>query len=84
MSKTLQNIVFLSEPSEPWVISIKGADMCLNRLCIDEDAAFEFSGVHYSKQSSREMYWDAKYKLQRTIKGKALSAKKCKFFGPFW
>ena len=76
MSKTLQNIVFLSEPSEPWVISIRGGNMCLNRFCINEDAAFEFSGVHYLKQSSHEMYFydmflDEKYELQRTIKGKA-------------
>jgi len=44
----MQNLVVLMEPSvSAWNISMKGADMMLNRFCVDEDAAFEVSGVHY-------------------------------------
>ena len=32
-------------------ISINGGKMCLNRFCVDEDAAFEVSGVHKSEES---------------------------------
>ena len=36
------------DPSEmAWDISLKGGNMLLNRFSIDEDAAFESSGVHY-------------------------------------
>ena len=29
---------------------VKGGNMYLNRFCIDEDAAFELSGVHYLRK----------------------------------
>ena len=48
MSKSRQNLFFLMEPSEPaFNISMKAGNLCLNRFCIDEDAAFELSGVSY-------------------------------------
>ena len=53
MPKNMQNLVLLTEPSEhaSWM-SLKGGNMCLNRFSIDEDAAFEISGVHYLKEKS--------------------------------
>ena len=51
MSKKMQNIVVLIEPSEYVPESFwKAENMILNRFCIDEDAAFELSGVHYLKK----------------------------------
>ena len=61
MSKIMQNLVVLMEPSEDaWRTPLKGGKMILNRFCIDEDAAFELSGVNYLKQSPR--YGDDKEK----------------------
>ena len=56
MSKIKQNLVFLIEKSGPdsFDISWKAATMCLNRFCIDEDAAFELSGVHYLKDYTKQ------------------------------
>ena len=52
----MQNLFILMESSEhAEIVSSKVADMCLNRFCIDEDAAFEISGVNYLKKSSRLM-----------------------------
>ena len=46
MPKINQNLVMLLEPeSAQHIISLKGGNMSLNRFCIDEDAAFELSGV---------------------------------------
>ena len=39
----------MSDNSEPWQTSYKTGNMILNRFCIDEDAAFELSGVNYLK-----------------------------------
>ena len=51
MPKIMQNLVFLMEPSKmQHLISLKGANMCLNRFCIDEDASFELSGVYNLKK----------------------------------
>ena len=48
MPKNMQNIIVLMEPSDDtWNIASKGGNMYLNRFCIDEDAAFELSGVSY-------------------------------------
>ena len=53
MTKIMQNLVVLMEPSEDaWNTSLKGGNMILNRFCIDEDAAFELSGVNYLKRRS--------------------------------
>ena len=56
MSKIMQNLVVMMEPSEhAWDNSLKAGNMFLNRFCIDEDAAFELSGVKYLQKSSRKM-----------------------------
>ena len=56
MSKKVQNLVVLMEPSEDaHDISLKGGNMILNRFCIDEDAAFELSGVSYLEKSSLKL-----------------------------
>ena len=75
MSKTMQNLVVLMEPSkDAWDTSLKGGKMILNRFCIDEDAAFELSGVNYLKKSSDEMKNEKiKFKVERKIKGKEYS-----------
>ena len=46
----MQNLVVLFEPSRGPDVSLKGGNMILNRFCIDEDAAFELSGVNYLKK----------------------------------
>ena len=56
MAKIMQNMVVLVEPPErAWNTSSKGPKMCLNRFCIDEDAAFELSGVHHVDKSFNDM-----------------------------
>ena len=58
----MQNLIVLMEPSEDaHVISCKGGRLLFNRFCIDEDAAFELSGVHYLKESSEKLARFAKY-----------------------
>ena len=50
-SKTKQNLVVFMEPSEyAHDDSVKAGKMILNRFCIDEDCAFELSGVNYLKK----------------------------------
>ena len=56
MAKLFQNLVVLMEPSkEGYRNSLKGGNMFLNRFCIDENAAFELSGVLYLEKSSDEI-----------------------------
>ena len=51
MPKIMQNLVVLVEPSNyAEETPLKAGNMILNRFCIDEDAAFELSGVHYLKK----------------------------------
>ena len=72
MPKVMQNLVFLMEPPEDeFTISLKAGNMYLNRLCIDEDASFELSGVYDSKKPSyKSIDWIRKAILGRTAKGK--------------
>ena len=61
------------DPSEEdYDISLKGGNMALNRLSIDEDAAFELSGVHYLKKSSRNILSALiqEFEAERKSKGK--------------
>ena len=59
MSKIKQNLVVLMEPQTfDWRIHLKVGNMIFNRFCIDEDAAFELSGVYYLK-SDYLNYFDA-------------------------
>ena len=68
----MQNLVVLMEPSEEaYETHLKCGNMILNRFCIDEDAAFELSGVNNLKKTS----WDIeagdsiKFKVKRKVKG---------------
>ena len=48
----MQNIVILLQPpTEKWDVSLKGGNMILNQFCIDEDAAFESTGVYHLKNN---------------------------------
>ena len=71
-SSIMQNIVVFMEPSEDaWDTSSNYGNMILNRLCIDEDAAFELSGVHYFQKSSKSICFgdNAQNMLKRKEKG---------------
>ena len=49
----MQNFIILMQPTEDaWDISIKAGKLLLNRFFIDEEAAFELSGVYYLKKSA--------------------------------
>ena len=72
----MQNLVVLMEPSEnAYDYSSKAGNMIFNRFCIDEDAAFELSGVNYLKKSSGDIKYDesSEFKAQRKEKGKEYS-----------
>ena len=43
--------------------------MCLNRFIIDEDAAFELSGVKYLEKSSYDITFENEFELERKSKG---------------
>ena len=63
----MQNLVVFMEPTvDAFDTSLKAGNMIFNRFCIDEDAAFELSGVNCLKKI--EMM-DGK-SLKRKIKGK--------------
>ena len=52
MKKIMQNVVLLMKPNEfAFMVSMKAGKMCLNRFCIDEDAAFESTGVYYLEKA---------------------------------
>ena len=77
MAKIMQNLVVLMEPTEyADRVSLKAGKMYLNRFCIDEDAAFELSGVNYLQKSSRDIEDHRRYndnhefQLKRKEKGK--------------
>ena len=71
MSKIMQNLVVLMEPSEyENDVSLKTGNMIFNRFCIDEDAAFELSGVNYLKKSSKKMEDGEIIRVKRKLKGK--------------
>ena len=76
MSKIMQNLVVLMEPS-PFKeeTPLKAGNMILNRFCIDEDAAFELSGVNSFKKSSYDVEYgkSPKFVLKRIQKGKEYS-----------
>ena len=69
MSKIMQNLVVLMEPSKDACdVSLKTGRMIFNRFCIDEDAAFELSGVYYLETSSRKMK-RLEFQEERRVKG---------------
>ena len=65
MSKSSQNIVIMMElETDPWDIDFKVGNMCLNRFCIEENTAFELSGVYYLKK-----WFDGKAAIREKGKG---------------
>ena len=73
MSKIMQNLVALIELSENAEVKpLKGGNMILNRFCIDEDAAFELSGVDYLNKYSWPLASEKsrEFEAERKVKGK--------------
>ena len=46
----------MEPPEDADVIAMKAGNMILNRFCIDEDAAFELSGVNSLEKTSQDMH----------------------------
>ena len=62
------------EPSDVgWRTPMKAGNMWLNRFLIDEDVAFELSGVHYLEKASVKWEANVAMKQERKMKGKELS-----------
>ena len=54
-SPSKQNLIFLMQrPENSFDISLKGGNMCMNRFCIDEDAAFEVSEIYFKSKFKRK------------------------------
>ena len=67
MSKTMQNVVVFMEPSHhAHETPLKAGIMILNRFSIDEDAAFELSGVNSLNKAPKDMG----YPQNKTREGK--------------
>ena len=63
----MQNLIVLMEPSKDAEnISWKGGRLFFNRFCIDEDAAFEISGVYDLRRFSNDKYPDNPYTIPRS------------------
>ena len=64
-------IVFMEPPEKANEISIKAGNLYVNRFCIDEDAAFELSGVYYFEKLDQLEAFDnfqkTLYKRKSTI-----------------
>ena len=57
MKPVIQDVVlFINPTEEPWDISSRGGKMALNRFCIDEEMAFESSGVFYLRYKYHDDY----------------------------
>ena len=63
----------MEPPKDTYDVCLKGGNMCLNRFCIDEDAAFELSEVCYLERSS-VILWDKRFQSERKLKGKGLES----------
>ena len=72
MPKIMKNLVVLLEPPEnDYDISYKAGNMYMNRFCIDEDAAFELSGViYFKKRSFSDIIYPKDEPFERKSKGK--------------
>lgn len=54
-----QNSVYLLEPSaNTWDISVKAGYKYMNQFCIDEDAAYESTGLYFLQESNFERFDD--------------------------
>ena len=65
MPNVVRNIIFLLNPDLPWDKSLNCGRLYLNRFCIDEEAAFELSGVYsWDERSSSilRLYLTPNYK----------------------
>ena len=52
MAKISKNLVVIKDPPKLiYDVSLKAGNMFLNRFCINEDDAFELTGVHYFKEA---------------------------------
>ena len=64
-------VVFMKPPVKANEISIKAGNLYVNRFCIDEDAAFELSGVYYFEKldtlEAIDNYQKTLYKRKSTI-----------------
>ena len=70
----MQNLVVFMEPFEfAYDTPVKAGNMILNRFCIDEDAAFELSGISSLKTFSSDMIKKSQFELKRKEKGKDYS-----------
>ena len=71
MSKIMQNLfLFMESSKDACVASLKGGNMCSNRLFIDEDAAFELSGVRFLRPSSDDIVEGYGSRREIKFKGK--------------
>ena len=60
----MQNVVVLiNSIEEAYDISIKASNMYLNRLCIDEEAAFESTGIYFFKEFEQIIMWQEMRRL---------------------
>ena len=60
----MQNVVVLiNSIEEAYDISIKAVNMYLNRICIDEEAAFESTGIYFLKEFEQIIMWQEMRKL---------------------
>ena len=55
-------VIFMDPPEDAYDVSLKGGNLILNRFSIDEDDAFELSGVNYLKKLSD---YDPEFELKR-------------------
>ena len=70
MKRVMQNVVLIMEPNDDdFEVSMQAGNMCLNRFCIDEDAAFESTGVYYLKELREEREEIENLKLAEKSKG---------------
>lgn len=75
MTRTAQDVtVIINTREEPSDISDAAANMILNRFCIDENAAFELSGVYYADHLPSEI--TSQTWMQKLFKGKLIQNKK--------
>ena len=75
MSRTTQNLtVIINTREEPSDISDAAANMILNRFCIDENAAFELTGVYHADNLPSEITSQT-WMQKKMFKGKLIQNK---------
>ena len=61
-------VVLINSIEEAYDISLKAVNMYLNRLCIDEEAAFESTGVYFLREFEQIVLWK---EMRRLIENKS-------------